>query len=444
MLSVDDIENASVISSLPEKFSAVTTHFEQQNSIENKQLTDAIRSSVINAKNRATSQGISSTANAAKANLSYSSSTNQKLSNKNQKPLPQCEHCKGVHKTANCLKKQNNNMAEQLAALTKKIDALSGKAKFAVDDDEKESNEDTLSDFSDSMARYAVAYKASSSTTTVQWNVDSGTTNSLVPSNTQLENSKPSTLTLCTANNERITATHMGKVNVPGLPSVTAHHVNGLAEPLLSVSDITDNDIGVIFFKEKVTFVSKTSELASFINDNKSVISQGYRSKRSYYVDTPTVSSYCASQTASASLLTWHFRLGHLSLRSLQDLRCRKEIEVSVDDGQWVMECEDCMRGKFKRLNMKSRQLHRVPKKLDCVHSNLCQLPVKSRTGARYMMSFLDESTNFGMIYFLKSKDQATSCLQHYVKWAERNANGKLRKIRTNNGGEYTSDKWAE
>lgn len=67
MLSVNDIENAAVISSLPEKFSAVTTHFEQQATIENKALTDAIRSSVMNNKNCTATQSISNTANFVKA-----------------------------------------------------------------------------------------------------------------------------------------------------------------------------------------------------------------------------------------------------------------------------------------------------------------------------------------------------------------------------------------
>lgn len=92
MLSVDDIENASDISSIPKSFSAVTTHLKQQNKIVNKQLTDSIRASVINSKNRTNSQGMSSTANAVKASTSNSSSTNTKSSNETQKLLPQCEH----------------------------------------------------------------------------------------------------------------------------------------------------------------------------------------------------------------------------------------------------------------------------------------------------------------------------------------------------------------
>lgn len=112
-------------------------------------------------------------------------------------------------------------------------------------------------------------------------------------------------------------------------------------------------------------------------------------------------------------MLRWHLRLGHLGLQNLQDLRKRGEIDVSIDDTEEVVRCEHCVNGKFNRLNMKSRETHRVSRKLDCVHSDLCQLPVKSTSGARYMMTFLDGYTNLGVIYVRKSKTQAFQCLMH-------------------------------
>lgn len=91
---------------------------------------------------------------------------------------------------------------------------------------------------------------------------------------------------------------------------------------------------------------------------------------------------------------------------------------------------------------MKSREPHRVSQKLDCVHSDLCKLPVKSRNGAKYMITFLDDYTNYGLIYFLKSKSQSFHCFMHYVRWAEQNTSLKVEKIRTDNGGQYANEKW--
>lgn len=93
---------------------------------------------------------------------------------------------------------------------------------------------------------------------------------------------------------------------------------------------------------------------------------------------------------------------------------------------------------------MRSREHHRVSRKLDCVHSDLCQLPVKSLTGARYMMTFLDEYTNIGFIYFMKSKDEAIDCFKHFVQWSERSTGNKLRKVRSDNGVEYTNQRWSD
>lgn len=57
-------------------------------------------------------------------------------------------------------------------------------------------------------------------------------------------------------------------------------------------------------------------------------------------------------------------------------------------------------------------------------------------------MTFLDERTHYAVIYFLKSKDQAFSSFKHYVAFAERDTNKKMKKVRTENGGEYTLNEW--
>lgn len=115
---------------------------------------------------------------------------------------------------------------------------------------------------------------------------------------------------------------------------------------------------------------------------------------------------------------------------------------VTTDNSEDVIRCEDCMVGKFNRLKTRSRAKHKVVETLDRVHSDLCSLPTKSYQGSKYIMTFLDERTHYAFIYFLKSKDQAFSSFKHYVAFAKRDTNKKMKKIRTDNGGEYTSRKW--
>lgn len=58
------------------------------------------------------------------------------------------------------------------------------------------------------------------------------------------------------------------------------------------------------------------------------------------------------------------------------------------------------------------------------------------------MMTFLDEFTHRGVIYFLKSKHEAFSCFKHHVSYAERETQKKVKCIRSDYGGEYTSNEW--
>ena len=57
-------------------------------------------------------------------------------------------------------------------------------------------------------------------------------------------------------------------------------------------------------------------------------------------------------------------------------------------------------------------------------------------------MLFIDEHSHYGVPYFLKSKSQAFSAFKHYVAYAEHETARKLKVIRSENGGEYTSHEW--
>lgn len=115
---------------------------------------------------------------------------------------------------------------------------------------------------------------------------------------------------------------------------------------------------------------------------------------------------------------------------------------MSVNDSEDVIKCEDCVVGKLSRLNTKNKSNHKVSETLACVHSDLCSLPTKSYNGSKYFITFLDEKTHFVVLYVLNSKDQALAAFKHYPAFAERDTGKKLKTIRTENGGEYTSTDW--
>lgn len=348
-----------------------------------------------------------------------------------------CENCKNsYHKSDACIKKQNQDLKATIDSLVKRVDAI-GTAKMIRDESDE-------SDFSGSCARLASLNTAMSAAPT-QWNLDSACSNSLAPNASLLTDIQSSLLTLRTANNSKIHARTCQTVDVPiqGLENLAAHLIPNLAERLMFVSDLTDHNKCVLFLKHKALVLDNPSDVEEFCTNSTSILGTGTRVNQSYYLDDFGNVSFRTSQSSAASHLTWHFRLSHLNLRSLQELRRKGHIQVSSEDCEEVIRCADCINGKLSRLAMSSRQHHWVARKLERVHSDLCQLPSKSCNGYTYMMNFVDEFTHCGVVYFLESKHEAFSCFKNYVAYSERDTQIKLKSIRTDNREGYTSKDWA-
>lgn len=364
----------------------------------------------MNNKNRSTLGSVSSTAHSVK-NVSSNEENNKGgfKGKKNSENYSPCSHCNSPHHSVErCLKKQNDDLQITIELLAKKVDAI-GNAKMAYEEG---------SDYSDSMACSATLPSAHQVRGPV-WTLDSACSNTLAPPSTPLTNIKSSDLTLRTANNSLIHAKTRGDANLPilGIESVNAHVINNLAEPLLLVANLTDLNLAVVFLKDKALIVNKSSDLENWCSDNNVVVGVGSRVNRSYYLEENRRASFCTAPTSSASFLTWHLRLSHLNLRSLKTLSRLGHILVSVDDSEAVTRCEDCIKGKLNRINLGSRVLHQVLRCLERVHSDLCQLPEKSRQGSRYMMTFVDEFTHLGIVYFLKCKSEAFACFKHHINY---------------------------
>ena len=79
---------------------------------------------------------------------------------------------------------------------------------------------------------------------------------------------------------------------------------------------------------------------------------------------------------------------------------------------------------------------------LDLIHSDLCgPMSVVSLRGFEYYVTFIDDHSRKIWIYFLKSK-KSEGVLQRFQEFkalVENQTGRKVRVLRSNNGGEYTS-----
>lgn len=66
----------------------------------------------------------------------------------------------------------------------------------------------------------------------------------------------------------------------------------------------------------------------------------------------------------------------------------------------------------------------------------------KSIGGAEYFLTFIDDKTHYTWVYPLKTKDQVFDRFLEWKALIEKSSGKKLKTLRTDNGGEYTSTKF--
>ena len=77
---------------------------------------------------------------------------------------------------------------------------------------------------------------------------------------------------------------------------------------------------------------------------------------------------------------------------------------------------------------------------LELIHSDLCEMNgVLIKSGKRYFMTLIDDSTRFYYIYLLKSKDEVLHYIKIYKAEVENQLERKIKRVRSDRGGEYSN-----
>ena len=84
---------------------------------------------------------------------------------------------------------------------------------------------------------------------------------------------------------------------------------------------------------------------------------------------------------------------------------------------------------------------------LDLIHSDLCgPISFSSLIGFEYYITFIDDFSRKTWIYFLRSKksDEVFLWFQEFKALVENQTRKKIKVLRSDNGGEYTSHAFDE
>ncbi|GMI79054.1 hypothetical protein HRI_001574700 [Hibiscus trionum] len=171
------------------------------------------------------------------------------------------------------------------------------------------------------------------------------------------------------------------------------------------------------------------------------VIMKGIRKNNLYYYQGSTVIGAVAAASGEDKLDSsqlWHMRLGHAGEKSLQILA--KQGLLKGAKACKLNFCEHCVLGKQKRVKF-GTAIHNTKGILDYVHSDVWG-PSKTTSlgGKHYFVTFVDDFSRRVWVYTMKSKDEV---LKVFLKWKnmiENQTGKKIKRLRTDNGGEYRSD----
>jgi hypothetical protein len=136
----------------------------------------------------------------------------------------------------------------------------------------------------------------------------------------------------------------------------------------------------------------------------------------------------------------WHKRYGHLNYRSLCLPKTKNmvigELNVKIPEKS----CSICLVGKHSRSAFKSDLKMRAKHVLNVVHSDICG-PIETPTysGNKYFITFVDEYSRMLWLYLIKLKSEALEVFKKFKVLVENQSGMKLKILRTDGGGEYTS-----
>jgi len=129
-------------------------------------------------------------------------------------------------------------------------------------------------------------------------------------------------------------------------------------------------------------------------------------------------------------LYLWHVRLGHANYKSVSQVT-----GIPFNSKRKPPICYPCLAGKQTKKRSKDPQI-RAKAKLDLIHTDLGGPYIRSPSGYRYFMVFVDDFSRYIWIWFLKTKDKvATSnAIKEFKEYTKNQFKRKIKRIRTDNG----------
>ena len=209
-------------------------------------------------------------------------------------------------------------------------------------------------------------------------------------------------------------------------------YVPALNTSLLSISRLCDDEYEIKFGNNEC--VGHRNGIIEFYGNKN----QGVYKLDGVATVAHTLCAYTTTVNKSA-LQTWHARLGHANIDSIRKLaasgRVRGlDLDIPVRTRDY---CSSCMRGKQSKSVLRMN-FSRSKERGAVIHTDVCgPMSTPSFSNCRYFVSFIDEFSGYITIVPIHSKSEVKREFQRFHAWVERKFGCTVKRVHSDNGGEY-------
>ena len=312
-----------------------------------------------------------------------------------------------------------------------------------------------------------------------EWFLDSGASSHVTGNPKLLSHMSSSTVPhIRTAGGQAMPIARQGSVNTTDSSGAIKTisqilYVLGVMTNLLSIGRLTDIGYTIVFettqciitdtYNDKAILLQGTCDprnnlyritskigqsCLSIISNVTSSLSQSIPATP--HIQTITVSPLAApklsasetrpsTRPSNADIHLWHKRIGHINYQGLYHMTS-KNLVAGVPAIPLIKHiCSSCMLGKLPHDRIPKRRKTFTTRPLQLIHSDLCgPMPIHSRKGNRYILTFIDDFSMKTWLYFIADKTQTLDCFKKFRQLVETSTH-KIGTLRSDRGGEYLS-----
>ncbi|KAG6608699.1 Integrase, catalytic core protein [Phytophthora cinnamomi] len=179
--------------------------------------------------------------------------------------------------------------------------------------------------------------------------------------------------------------------------------------------------------------------------DKSTAIASGKKIGKAYVLECQQDTAYYTEYSGVESGWDlWHARMGHLNDDSLAKTR-QATIGLPMTQKTVKTLCGGCMKGKQTVAHFPSRSLTKTTRPLELVHTDvMAPMKTKSKGGARYGLTFVDDYSRHVVVYFLTKKSEVAVKFKLFMKLYQNQWGERIKCLRSDNGSEFVNNSMDE